>query len=92
MSIVQPESEQPLNFLYTDGLGEMCFEIHAASCQSDEECNLSDVCLNGQCLDPCNVRAACGINAECDVRSHIKQCSCPPGFTGNSEVECVRCK
>lgn len=38
------------------------------------------------------MRTACGINAECKVRSHIKQCSCPPGFTGNSEVECVRRK
>lgn len=53
---------------------------------------MSDVCLNGQCLDPCNVRGACGINAECKVKSHIKQCSCPQGFTGNSEVECVRRK
>lgn len=53
---------------------------------------MSDVCLNGQCLYPCDVREACGINAECKVKSHIKQCSCPPGFTGNSEVECVRCK
>ncbi|XP_026670602.1 neurogenic locus notch homolog protein 2-like, partial [Ceratina calcarata] len=68
-----------------------CYEgICRPFCQSNEECNLSDVCLSGQCLDPCSVRAACGMNAECDVRSHIKQCSCPPGFTGNSEVECVR--
>lgn len=68
-----------------------CYEnICRPSCQSDEECNLTDRCLNGQCLDPCEVRTACGINADCQVNNHIKRCSCPPGFTGNSEVECVR--
>ena len=68
-----------------------CYEaVCRPSCQSDEECNLSDVCLSGQCLDPCKIRAACGINADCQVTDHIKRCSCPPGFTGNSEIECVR--
>ncbi|CAD6236853.1 GSCOCG00008264001-RA-CDS, partial [Cotesia congregata] len=37
-----------------------CYEnICRPSCQSDEECNLTDRCLNGQCLDPCEVRTAC---------------------------------
>lgn len=30
------------------------------------------------------------MNAECKAVNHFKQCSCPPGFTGNEEVECVR--
>lgn len=68
-----------------------CYErVCRPSCQTDEECNLSDSCISGQCLDPCNLRAACGINADCQVTMHTKRCSCPAGFTGNSEVECVR--
>lgn len=68
-----------------------CYEgVCRPTCQSDEECNLTDLCLNGQCLDPCQVRNACGMNAECQVTNHIKRCSCPPGFTGDSATECVR--
>jgi hypothetical protein len=63
-----------------------------ASCQSDEECSLTEKCLQGQCNNPCDQHSACGMNAECRVFSHNKQCSCPPGFTGNQDVECVRSK
>lgn len=63
-----------------------------ASCQSDEECGLTEKCLQGQCNNPCDQRSACGMNAECRVFSHNKQCSCPPEFTGNQDVECVRSK
>jgi hypothetical protein len=63
-----------------------------ASCQSDEECSLTEKCLQGQCNTPCDQRYACGMNAECRVFSHNKQCSCPPGFTGNQDVECMRSK
>lgn len=30
------------------------------------------------------------MNSECKILSHATQCSCPPGFTGNPDVECVR--
>lgn len=62
----------------------------SAPCQSDEECSLTEKCLQGQCNNPCDQHSACGMNAECRVFSHNKQCSCPPGFTGNHDVECVR--
>jgi hypothetical protein len=68
----------------------MCLIL--ASCQSDEECSLAEKCLQGQCNNPCDEQSACGMNAECRVISHNKQCSCPPGFTGNHDVECVRSK
>jgi hypothetical protein len=68
----------------------MCYIL--ASCQSDEECGLTEKCLQGQCNNPCDQPSACGMNAECRVFSHNKQCSCPPGFTGNQDVECVRSK
>ena len=67
-------------------------DICRPSCQSDEECSLTEKCLQGQCNNPCEQRSACGMNADCRVFSHVKQCSCPPGFTGNQEVECVRSK
>ncbi|KAK3931322.1 Fibrillin-1, partial [Frankliniella fusca] len=66
--------------------GELCRPL----CQSDEECGLTEQCSRGQCTDVCDQRNACGMNAECRVLSHRKVCSCPPGFTGNHDVECVR--
>ncbi|PNF25788.1 hypothetical protein B7P43_G12126 [Cryptotermes secundus] len=65
-------------------------DICRPSCQSNEECSLAEMCLQGQCNSPCDEHSACGMNAECRVISHNKQCSCPPGFTGNQDVECVR--
>lgn len=58
----------------------------------DEECNLSEKCIQGQCFNPCDQNSPCGLNAECACYNHIVHCSCPPGFTGNQEIECVRSK
>lgn len=48
------------------------------------------MCVNGQCQSPCEERNPCGLNAECLTEGHRKLCTCPPSFTGNAEVECVR--
>lgn len=68
----------------------MC--VILAWCQSSNECGLTEECIQGQCNNPCEARSACGMNAECNVLNHAKQCSCPAGFTGNQLVECVRSK
>lgn len=58
----------------------------------DEECELMEKCNNGQCMNPCQLEKACGLNALCRTENHIMQCSCPLRFTGNQDVECVRSK
>ncbi|XP_036344722.1 fibrillin-3-like, partial [Rhagoletis pomonella] len=60
------------------------------ACILDTECGSSEVCQGGQCINPCLQAQACGMNAECHIQTHYKQCSCPAGFTGNPDVECVR--
>lgn len=67
-------------------------EICKPACALDVECGFDERCSNGQCINPCEQPQACGMNAECLINSHYKQCSCPPGFTGNADVECVRSK
>lgn len=32
------------------------------------------------------------MNADCFMYNHVKECRCPPGFTGNQDVECFRRK
>ncbi|KAF5291111.1 hypothetical protein FQA39_LY14353 [Lamprigera yunnana] len=65
-------------------------EICRSPCQEDSECNLNEKCTQGQCLDPCDLKSSCGVNAVCKVSNHIKQCSCPEGFMGKEDVECIR--
>lgn len=64
--------------------------VITAPCQTDSECSLDEKCLKGQCLGPCEVKDACGMNAKCTAINHDKLCSCPEGFTGSPDVECFR--
>lgn len=67
------------------------FQIQTAACTATEECNQDEVCAKGQCVNPCQeAGSACGMNAECRMAGHFKQCSCPAGFTGDPALECVR--
>lgn len=66
----------------------LCFP--SGSCIVDVNCRSNQVCERSQCKDPCTLRDACGVNANCQTSGHKKACSCPPSFTGNPEVECVR--
>lgn len=60
------------------------------ACVLDQECGLDEICLESRCVNPCTQPLACGMNADCATNNHFKSCICPPGFTGNSAVECVR--
>jgi hypothetical protein len=71
---------------YCDG------KICKPSCSNDRDCSPNEVCSRNQCSNPCDVTNACGLNGQCSISQHKKVCSCPPGFTGNAEVECVRSK
>jgi hypothetical protein len=55
-------------------------------CEADEECPLDKACHNTLCVNPCQ----CGINAECTVINHKPLCYCPPGYSGNPEIECQK--
>lgn len=62
------------------------------ACKKDDECQQSERCLEGQCLNPCLLPKACGTNALCEASNHQKTCRCPDRFTGHHDVECIRCK
>lgn len=68
--------------------GDVC----SPPCQNTDECQNNEICLQGQCLDPCKIKSSCGMNANCAMNNHVKSCNCPPGFTGEPDVECFRCK
>lgn len=86
------ESRNWFKFMYIICTIMMNNLIISDLCLLDEECESTEKCTNGKCLNPCKTEKACGLNAECSTQNHIKQCSCSYGFTGNQDVECVRSK
>ena len=62
-----------------------------ASCVVDRDCRDPDKCVDGTCRDACNVDP-CGANAICKSRLHASSCTCPIGYTGNPQVQCLKSK
>lgn len=59
-------------------------------CKSDDECPLTDTCLNRQCVNPCAATNPCASNAVCQATNHKAVCRCPDGFIGNAFVNCYK--
>ena len=60
---------------------------YLAGCKSDDECPLTQACIQRECQDPCPYEQ-CGIKAFCTVNRHRAKCQCPPGHKGSPYVEC----
>ena len=64
------------------------------ACVVDRECGIGLVCMHGMCTDPCKEERPCASNAKCTIQETrpIKSvtCTCPPGFTGDAQVQCRR--
>ena len=57
-------------------------------CTINSECPRDKACVTNKCKDPCP--GICGAKASCTVRSHIPQCTCDPGYSGNAFIACTR--
>ncbi|CAH1986493.1 unnamed protein product [Acanthoscelides obtectus] len=71
---------------YTGNAEQDC--ERAAECNSDLECPNEKACINFQCIDPCSLRGACGLNALCETVSHRPRCTCPECHTGMAGTSC----
>jgi hypothetical protein len=60
---------------------------YLAGCKSDDECLLTQACIQRECQDPCPFEQ-CGRKATCTTRVHRARCQCPPGHKGSPYVEC----
>lgn len=62
----------------------------AVGCRSNDECSLSQSCVNSECVDACLI-TQCGANAVCKVDGYHKaRCYCRDGFNGNPYERCER--
>ena len=59
-------------------------------CEIDSDCRYTDICHNGQCINPCILENKCAVNAECYGANHRAACKCGPGYYGNPDVHCER--
>lgn len=57
-------------------------------CVVSSDCPQDKACMNQKCTDPCS--GTCGTNARCQVVNHNPICSCPPGFTGDPFLRCLK--
>lgn len=57
-------------------------------CTSNEQCLQSASCINQRCRGVCN--GVCGVGAKCKPIKHNPICTCPPKYTGDPFVRCVR--
>lgn len=55
-------------------------------CVINPDCPYNKACVNTKCADPC--LGACGRNALCQVVNHYPVCYCPPGQTGDPNIQC----
>ncbi|KAK8736183.1 hypothetical protein OTU49_004861, partial [Cherax quadricarinatus] len=58
-------------------------------CLEDERCSDTLACINEHCQDPCALYDNCAPNAECHVIRHRAVCSCPDGYIGNPNIQCL---
>ena len=52
------------------------------SCRANSDCPPEQACINKICQDPCAIEDPCDTSAECKVKNHKPDCSCPSGFIG----------
>lgn len=55
-------------------------------CEKNDDCSEKLSCVQFKCIDPCI--GTCGSHALCNVQSHVPQCTCPQGYTGDPFFAC----
>lgn len=56
-------------------------------CITSSDCSRNLACVQQKCINPCEGK--CGSNALCQVVSHVIQCLCNEGFTGDPFESCT---
>ena len=59
-------------------------DVTSIDCTGSLECPRHQSCINGQCLDPCQLTRPCGSGFVCKVSNHLVLCLCPTGSSTGS--------
>lgn len=63
--------------------------FYSVGCTRNEDCPLTEACINNACQHPCAIHNPCAPNAVCINTNHGSDCSCAEGYQGNGYVGCV---
>ena len=63
--------------------GDPYLTCSSKSCRANSDCPPDQACINKICQDPCAIQDPCDPSAECKVRGHQVDCTCPAGFEGS---------
>lgn len=69
----------------------MCFLFclnAPVQCTVNEDCSLTEACIQNVCQHPCDVRNPCAEHAICINVNHGSDCSCVQNYHGNGYVGC----
>lgn len=66
----------------------MCLVPVDTGCKSNDDCPITDACINRQCLNPCAASNPCATTAECHPDHHKANCRCPIGLIGDPFIKC----
>ena len=61
----------------------------AAGCTTNNDCPGYAACKQRLCLNPCAEDNPCAKSALCKVVSHKPVCTCPDGYIGSPETNCL---
>lgn len=64
------------------------FSNAPVQCTQNEECSLTEACIQNVCQHPCDVRNPCAENAICINVNHGSDCSCAQNYHGNGYSGC----
>ena len=72
--------------------GDPYISCNNVECRANSDCPPEKKCINKICQDPCAFENPCENTAECTVRNHEVDCTCPPGFRGSRGTSCIKSK
>lgn len=58
-------------------------------CTTNEDCPISEACIDRACQRPCDVHNPCAQHAVCINTNHGCDCSCQEGYQGDGFVGCA---
>ncbi|QQP34980.1 Putative LOC101893139, partial [Caligus rogercresseyi] len=75
-------------------IGNPQVECKPAGCASDNDCRITEACVDANCVNPCLIKNPCGVHAQCSPNLHQAQCRCDEGFEGDPYTGCsiIGCK
>lgn len=59
-------------------------------CFTNNDCSDKTMCVNNQCVNPCQKSSPCGENAQCIVESHNAICECLLNSQGDPYKKCTK--